>query len=106
MSAILEIKDGVAIGPIHQPAREKTWQMGNNASSTVVFDPDSSPLKWPTICGMEGYVYDRAGLLEFQPELSDCLRCAAAKKATGRGVYDHEARLARNRARDQKRRAA
>lgn len=76
MTAILEIRDGTAVGPLHQPVEERYLGNGN---IRIPFNPDESPLTWPTLCGVEGYVYDRDGLVAFQAGLKDCFECRGVK---------------------------
>lgn len=72
MSAVLEIRDGMAVGPMHIPAPHKYLGNGNVKAP---FNPDEAPLLWPTMCGTEGYVYDRDGLVAYENELKDCFQC-------------------------------
>ena len=86
MTAILEIRDGMAVGPIHLPVERKRLGNGN---LFIKFDADAAHLSWPTLCGTDGYVYDRDGLLSFQDGLKDCFECKVAQLSPPRKKRTH-----------------
>lgn len=61
-AAILEIRDGMAVGPLHHPAPAE----GN---STI-----QDALSWTGLCGVTGYVYQREGLVEMG-YTAECFEC-------------------------------
>jgi hypothetical protein len=70
-AAILEIKDGVAHGPLHIPADTGPGNLKMRLA-------DCEPLAWDTLCGVRGYVYRREGLVDFDPTLEECFECRVA----------------------------
>ena len=67
-AAILEIRDGVATGPLHQPVP----RVGRNTR----FDDEA--FDWPTLCGVRGHAYQREALAALG-HTSECFECAVAK---------------------------
>lgn len=70
-AAILEIRDGLAAGPMHQPIAKRL--VGGNLWQRF---KDVEPLEWPTVCGTKGYVYRRSGLIEMG-HTTVCAECKA-----------------------------
>lgn len=68
---ILEIRDGVAVGPLHEPVETGP---GNLPTRFV----DLEPLTWTSLCGARGYVYRRDGILAHDPSLKECFDCRVA----------------------------
>ena len=78
-AAILEIRDGMATGPLHQPV--KTHLGGK-------FNPAEPPLTWGALCGVRGYVYQRASLVALG-HASECMACrVAAIPKKKRSIYN------------------
>lgn len=75
MSAILEIKDGAAVGPIHLPAPKNPPEGPGGFS----FQPDSPPLEWVAVCGAVGYVYEREPLELLYRGAPVCQVCATGR---------------------------
>ena len=70
-AAILEIRDGVATGPLHHPVHKRpvTGQGGFLFSNF-----DTPPLRWEALCGVEGYVYQREPLAQLGHTV-ECWEC-------------------------------
>jgi len=83
-AAILEIRDGQAVGPLHQPVET----LGRNCHIA-----DLEPLEWTSLCGVRGYVYDRDGIQAYEPALADCFDCLCL--LYGGGTAKHKSRLRR-----------
>ena len=64
-AAILEIRDGIATGPLHQPVPV----IGRNTT----FDDEA--VDWPTLCGVRGHAYQRAALAKLG-HTTECFECA------------------------------
>ena len=82
-AAILEIRDGVATGPLHQPVEKR--RIGKNLWQRF---KDVEPLEWPAMCGATGYVYQRDGLIGMghTTECVDCKISAPRKPHDIRGL--------------------
>lgn len=68
-AAILEIRDGMATGPLHQPVP---------AIPGKHFDDDA--FEWPTLCGLVGYAYQREPLAALGHTV-ECWECRVAAEA-------------------------
>ena len=68
-AAILEIRDGIATGPLHQP--RKTDEGGRLNESDY-------PLSWRALCDVRGYVYEREALRSMG-HTSECFECALVR---------------------------
>ena len=77
-AAILEIRDGVATGPLHQPVK------ANQGGS---FNEKEPPLTWEALCGVRGYVYQRASLVALGHS-TECWGCQAATAKKRRRIYN------------------
>lgn len=94
-AVILEIRDGVAAGPLHEPAETGP---GNLPQRFV----DLEPLSWTSLCGVRGYVYRRAGIVASYPSLKDCFDCRVAALTAPKPTADElraRARAAKRRQR-------
>jgi len=76
-AAILEIRDGVATGPLHQPVP----QIGRNTR----FDDEA--YNWPALCGVRGHAYQRGALAELG-YTTDCFECALVALKPKRPLYN------------------
>lgn len=80
-AAILEIRDGIATGPLHQPVPV----IGRNTP----FDDEA--VDWPTLCGVRGHAYQRAALRALG-HTTDCFECAVAALTTPKKPTETEER--------------
>ena len=76
-NVILEIRDGVATGPIHHPVHKKPV---DGQGGFLFSNFDTPPLNWQALCGAEGYVYQREPLAELGHTV-ECWECRAILNA-------------------------
>lgn len=76
-TAILEIRDDVAVGPLHQPTK-----------TVLALDENELPLICNALCGARGYIYRRESLAALG-HTTECQECViAAKPKPKRRIYN------------------